>query len=212
MNDSSNSTISIIVGSTERNSTWTAQWYNAGSRCRGTCILPYAYWDSECQSERAPAWRENAFCNCVLDRTERDTAGIVRCRRRMKEVEGGRRLTKGCRGTVRPRKRWAEKSATGLSAQSGQLAEKEWFFCSTQQLFQEIVILSKNWSILNDIAITTVQLVSRNILRCSWVVWGKGRKNLARSGLGGYRQPTCVAHGDLLVKCICCLSRGARMV
>ena len=35
--------------------------------------------------ERAPALREDAFFNCVLVRTERDTAGIVRQRERIKE-------------------------------------------------------------------------------------------------------------------------------
>ena len=32
-----------------------------GHSFRGTRTMPYAYWGSECQSERAPAWRENAF-------------------------------------------------------------------------------------------------------------------------------------------------------
>ena len=29
--------------------------------------MPYAYWGSECQSERAPALGENAFWSRVLD-------------------------------------------------------------------------------------------------------------------------------------------------
>ena len=45
MDDSSNSTTGIIVGSyTERNSTRTGQWYNAGSRFRGTRTKPYTLW------------------------------------------------------------------------------------------------------------------------------------------------------------------------
>ena len=36
---------------------------------------------------------------------ERDTTGLVRRSERMKEVEGGRRPTKGCRGTVQTRRR-----------------------------------------------------------------------------------------------------------
>ena len=64
-----------------------------------------------------PAWRENAFFDWVLDRTERDTAGIVRQSERMSEkewetkwknraiFEGSRRPTKGCSGTVAERQR-----------------------------------------------------------------------------------------------------------
>ena len=67
MNDSSSSATRIIVKSdTERTPIRTGQWYNAGSRFRGTRSLPYAYWDSECQSERAPAWR-------------RTPSGVVSC-------------------------------------------------------------------------------------------------------------------------------------
>ena len=41
--------------------------YGTGRSSRGTRTLPYAYWVSECQSERAPALGENASCSCVLD-------------------------------------------------------------------------------------------------------------------------------------------------
>ena len=51
----------------------------------GTGTLPYAYWGGECQSKRAPAFSENTFWCCVLDRTQRDAAGIVRWSDRMKE-------------------------------------------------------------------------------------------------------------------------------
>ena len=57
-----------------------------GHSSRGTRTLPYAYWGGECQSERAIAWRENAFFNCVLVRTERDTVGLARWSERMKKV------------------------------------------------------------------------------------------------------------------------------
>ena len=73
------------------------------------CVAPALYHiplrGCECQSERAPALRENAFFDFVLDRTERDTVSIVRRSERMKEVEGGRRPIKGRRGTVQSRKR-----------------------------------------------------------------------------------------------------------
>ena len=49
---------------------------------------------------RAPALGENAFWSCVLDRTERGTDAVVRWSERMKEVGGGRRLTKGRIGTL----------------------------------------------------------------------------------------------------------------
>ena len=70
----------------QRNSTRTGQLDNEESRFCGTRIMPYtpvscgtghsfrdtrtmpyAYRGGECQSERAPAWRENAFWSCVLD-------------------------------------------------------------------------------------------------------------------------------------------------
>ena len=79
----------------------------------------------------------------------------------MKEVEGGRRPTKGRRGTVQSRKRWTDKSASTwskcgeLRAQSDQLPRKEWVFCSTRQFFKEIAILWRNNSILNDESKTT---------------------------------------------------------
>ena len=91
MNESTSSTTKIIVRSdTERNSTGTEQCYNAGSRFRGTRNMPYAYWSSECQSERAPALRENAFWSGVLDKTDRDVAGVVRRSERIKEFFWGR--------------------------------------------------------------------------------------------------------------------------
>ena len=58
------------------------------SRFPGTRTIPSTQWCGECQSERAPALRENAFWCCVLDRIERDTAGIVRRNERMKGVRG----------------------------------------------------------------------------------------------------------------------------
>ena len=54
----------------------------------GTCTMPYAYWGGEYQSERAPAFRENALWSCVLARTERGAACIVKRNERMKEFEG----------------------------------------------------------------------------------------------------------------------------
>ena len=72
------------------------------SRSRGTRTIPYVYWGSECQSERAPAWRENAFWCCVLDSSRHRCRVIVRRNERMKEFEGGRRPTEG---TVESRKR-----------------------------------------------------------------------------------------------------------
>ena len=42
------------------------------SRFRDTRTLPYAYWASGCQSERAPALGENAFWCCVLDKMHRE--------------------------------------------------------------------------------------------------------------------------------------------
>ena len=38
-----------------------------GYTFRDTRTLPYAGWGGECQSERAPAWRENALWSCVLN-------------------------------------------------------------------------------------------------------------------------------------------------
>jgi hypothetical protein len=38
-----------------------------GHSSRGTRTMPYAYWGSEYQSKRAPAFRENAFWSRVLD-------------------------------------------------------------------------------------------------------------------------------------------------
>ena len=61
----------------------------------------------ECQSERAPAWRENAFWSCVLDRTERDTAVIERQSEKMQEF-----LTEAegrPKGAVESRERWTDK-------------------------------------------------------------------------------------------------------
>ena len=94
---------------------------------------------------------------------ERDAAGIVSRSERKKEIEGGRR------GTVQSRKRWTDKLSSSLSkcwelsAQSGHLARRESGFCSTRQFFKEIAILWRNWSILNDEARTTVQILSRDI-------------------------------------------------
>ena len=57
---------------------------------------------------RAPALAENAFFNYVLDRTDRDTGGIVRWSERMKEVGGGRRPTKRRRRTVKERQGYTD--------------------------------------------------------------------------------------------------------
>ena len=153
----------------DRNESRTGHWKKAEARFRGTRILRCAYWGGECQNKWAPALRENAFGSCVLDRTERDTVSIVRRSERMKEVEGGRRSIKGRRGTVQSRKRWTDKSTPSmskgceLSAQSDQLARKDWFFCSTRQFFKEIAILWRNSPIMNDEAITTIQMSSRDV-------------------------------------------------
>ena len=75
------------------------------SRFRDTRNMPYGYWGSECQSERAPVWRENAFWCCVMDRTGRE-------REWMKKFEKGRKPTKGRSETnwnfqsVHERQRW----------------------------------------------------------------------------------------------------------
>ena len=108
MNDSSNSTTQIIVGSdTEIHSPRAGQRQNAGSRFRGTrtmqytpvsCgtghsfrdtrTIPYAYWDSECQRERE------------YQHQERTPSGVVSWTERvesewMKKFERGPRPTKG---------------------------------------------------------------------------------------------------------------------
>ena len=38
-----------------------------GHSIRDTRSMPYVFWGDECQSERAPVWRENAFWSCVMD-------------------------------------------------------------------------------------------------------------------------------------------------
>ena len=121
---------------------------------RGTRTLPYAYWGSECQSERAPAWRENACWSCVLDRTSR-------VREWMKKFEEGRRPSKGrsgnneTMGTEGERQRCTDKTAK-MSGKWWQLRDKschpvrkDWFFCSTWQFFEEITILWRVSSIWN---------------------------------------------------------------
>ena len=97
------------------------------SRFRGTCTMPYAYWGSECQSERAPAFRRNAFWSCVLD---------------------SGRETKVSRWTHKISKSLSKWSP--LRGKSCHLARKEWFFCSTGQFFNEIAIFWRNSSILSD--------------------------------------------------------------
>ena len=87
---------------------------------------------SECQSERAPALGENAFWSRILD-----------CGR---ETE---------------RHGWIDKTAKSLSKwsllkrKSCHLAREEWFCYWTRQFFNEIAILWKKSSILNDEAITS---------------------------------------------------------
>ena len=133
MNGSSSFTTRIIVGSnTERHSTRTRQWYNARSRFRDTRTMPYAYWGSECQSERAPALGENAFWSRLLD-----------CGR---ETEVSRWTDK----TSQSLRKWSL-----LKDKSCHLARKEWSFYSAGKFFKEIAILQRNFSILNNISRTT---------------------------------------------------------
>ena len=49
-----------------------------GHSFRDTRTMPYAYWSSECQSERALAWRENAFWTRVLDCGRETDAQMIR--------------------------------------------------------------------------------------------------------------------------------------
>ena len=64
--------------------------------CNQDFVAPAPYQiPIEVVSFRAPALGENAFCSCILDRTERDVAGIVRRSERTKKFDGGRRPTKG---------------------------------------------------------------------------------------------------------------------
>ena len=69
--------------------TYTPVSCGTGHSFRGTRTLPYAYGGGECQSERALALGEDAFWSRVLDRTERDAAGVVKWSDRTKKVEGG---------------------------------------------------------------------------------------------------------------------------
>ena len=121
MNGSISSTTRITVGyGLTRNSIRTGQWYNVESRLRGTrttlytpvsCgtghffrdtrIMPYAFWGSECPSEKAPALGENAFWSCVPDRTGID-------REWMKKFEGGRSGTNWNCATEDERQRWRD--------------------------------------------------------------------------------------------------------
>ena len=108
------------------------------SRFRDTRTMPYAYWGSECQSERAPAGGENAFWSRVLD-----------CGRE----------TEVCRSTDKICKRLSKWPP--LEGKSCHLARKEWFFYSTRQLFNEIAILWRNSAILNDDESTTTKVIVR---------------------------------------------------
>ena len=78
-----------------------------------TRTMLYAYWSSECQSKRAPAWRENAFFNCVLDRTETDTVGTVRRSEKMKEFS--EEAEGRPKGSVEPGERWTHKFSKSQS-------------------------------------------------------------------------------------------------
>ena len=105
----------------------------AGHSSRGTRILPYAYWGSERQSERAPARRENATWTRVLDcQIDRDTADKVKDW----TPAGGRRPTKGRSGAEHERQRWRNEEAKQERVWSNiqnwgtrdcQFSEKEWF-------------------------------------------------------------------------------------
>ena len=63
-----------------------------GHSSRGTRTLPYAYWGGECQTERAPAWRENAFWSCVLgwqiDRDEHMNRQYIQESEQMQRTDG----------------------------------------------------------------------------------------------------------------------------
>ena len=96
MNDSSSTTIRVIVGSdTERNSTTTGHWYNAGSRFRGTRTMPLRIEVVSVRVREHP--HEERTPSEVVSWT---AAGIVRRNERMKEFEGGRRPTNGRSGTM----------------------------------------------------------------------------------------------------------------
>ena len=155
------------------------------SRFRGTRTMPYTVWAAGLVTPFVTPALTHIPIEVVIVRVrehpheertpsglvswtaaERDAAGIVSRSERKKEIEGGRR------GTVQSRKRWTDKLSSSLSkcwelsAQSGQLARRESGFCSTRQFFKEIAILWRNWSILNDEARTTVQILSRDTVEC----------------------------------------------
>ena len=92
----------------------------------------------------APALRENAFWNCVLDRTGRDTVGLVRWSERPKEVGGGQRPTKGRSVTVEVR---GEKRTSRLLKYKS--TEKSLEVSWSQRKFREVT-KNLHLSILSD--------------------------------------------------------------
>ena len=129
------------------------------SRSRGTRTILYTQWGNECQRERAPALGEKAFWCCVSDKVEKDAAGIGRLNDRMKafskEAEGRPN------GAVEPRERWSGKISNSeskyweVSAQSVQLVRKGWFSVQRFNSENQIAILWRNSSILNEESRTT---------------------------------------------------------
>ena len=138
----------------DRNESRTGHRKNEESRFRGTRTLPYAYRGSECQSERAPAWRENAFWSRVLDSSRHSDAKWEKEVIRGRPNADQRTLWYGWREIWTHR--WTDKIPKNrrkcweLSAPSGQLARQEWLFCLTRPLFKEIAILWRNSTILSD--------------------------------------------------------------
>ena len=109
------------------------------------CLL--RWWVSEGESARI-RW-ESAFWSCVLDRTERDTASIVRRNERLKKFERSWRPTKGrtrTKGTVEERHRCTDdqKEYSRVWANDRNcewyLTREEWLFCPTRQFFKDIVL------------------------------------------------------------------------
>ena len=94
------------------------------SRFRGTRTIQYAYWGGECQSERAPAWRENAFLGLCLGLTDSQRYSMYSGRVNSRDIET---------------QRWREKTAKSLSscwelrAKSSHFSLKEWWFTSIFQ-------------------------------------------------------------------------------
>ena len=135
---------------------------------RDTRTMLYAYWGSACQSERAPAFRENAFWSRVLD-----------CGRETEVSRSTDKISKSL-------SKWSP-----LEGKSCHLAREEWFFYSTGHFFKEIAVLWRNSSVLSDDESTTTR-VNVRVQRKSEkrkgpvqnnIVGFEGKKGLCQYGL-----------------------------